>query len=239
QCHTDASMMTHSSRQDHRHFHSLATRRASDLPRAARSRLATLRRRDRGHLRRPREQRRRARPAGRLPGQPRAALRLALRLRLPGHHHGLVGGLSPALHPRPRDELPVTRRLAFPRIATAAACLGASLLVSGCLPLNEVECDATCEASWLDGNTVRDTADLVSQRLPSPDSATLAKPVIIAAHGFTASTYEWEEFQRYAEADGRVLVSRVLLGRHGTDIEDFEAGTWRDWGRPILEEYRA
>lgn len=117
--------------------------------------------------------------------------------------------------------------------------LTTSLLISGCLPLNEVECDATCQASWLDGSAVRDTADLVSQRLPAPDSATLAKPVIIAAHGFTASTYEWEEFQRYAEADGRVLVSRVLLGRHGTDIDDFEAGTWRDWGRPILEEYRA
>jgi carboxylesterase len=102
-----------------------------------------------------------------------------------------------------------------------------------------VKCDATCEAGWLDGANIRDTADLVSARIPNPTLADRAKPVLIAAHGFTASTYEWEEFARFAEADSQVMVSRVLLGGHGTDIDDFENSTWRDWGKPLLDEYRA
>jgi carboxylesterase len=105
--------------------------------------------------------------------------------------------------------------------------------------LREVECDAECEAEWLDGANIRDTADLVSARIPAPSPADLAKPVLIAAHGFTASTYEWEEFHRFAEADSQVLVSRVLLGGHGTDIDDFQGSTWQDWGRPVLDEYLA
>jgi carboxylesterase len=116
---------------------------------------------------------------------------------------------------------------------------GASFLLASCFPLNEVECDATCEAGWLDGGNTRDTADLVSVRVPNPSPADRAKPVLIAAHGFTASTYEWEEFQRFAEADSQILVSRVLLGGHGTDIDDFQGSTWRDWGEPLLDEYRA
>jgi carboxylesterase len=110
--------------------------------------------------------------------------------------------------------------------------------LSACFPLTPVECDAECEAGWLDGMQIRDTADLVSVRIPAPDSADLAMPVIIAAHGFTASTYEWEEFAIFA-ADSGVLVSRVLLGGHGTDIEDFQSSTWREWGKPVLDEYLA
>ncbi len=119
------------------------------------------------------------------------------------------------------------------------AFLGASSLLAGCLPLNEVECRSECRELWLDGPDVRDTADLVSARIPSPAPADLDKHVVIAAHGFTASTYEWEEFQVYAEAGGDILVSRVLLGGHGTDVDDFRNSTWRQWGRPILEEYQA
>lgn len=111
--------------------------------------------------------------------------------------------------------------------------------MSACLPLNEVECGAECRDTWLDGPNTRDTADLVSARLPSPSPADREKPVVIAVHGFTASTYEWEEFQRHAEEGGTLLVSRVLLGGHGTDIDDFQGSSWRDWGRPIREEYDA
>jgi carboxylesterase len=126
----------------------------------------------------------------------------------------------------------VLARLVLPVLLTAG--------LSGCLfPLNEPECNATCEAQWLDGMTIRDTADLVSERIPAPSPADRAKHVLIAAHGFTASTYEWEEFQRFAEADSQILVSRILLGGHGTDLEDFRSSTWRDWGAPLVEEYRA
>jgi carboxylesterase len=66
-----------------------------------------------------------------------------------------------------------------------------------------------------------------------------ATPVIIAAHGFTASTYEWEEFRDFATADTRVLISLVLLGGHGRSTDAFRFSTWEDWGKPILDEYKA
>ena len=64
-------------------------------------------------------------------------------------------------------------------------------------------------------------------------------PVILCVHGYTASTYEWEEFREYVEANSKILVSNILLGGHGQSIYEFEKSTWQDWGRPILEEYQA
>ena len=114
--------------------------------------------------------------------------------------------------------------------------------------INKVECDQNCEENWMDGSQVNDSDGLsgkylVSRRFPAPDSATLAKPVIVAVHGFTASTYEWMEFQRWAEdpdttkGGGRIMVSPVLLGGHGRDDADFQGSTWQDWGAPMLAEY--
>src|SRR5690606_7175158 len=65
-------------------------------------------------------------------------------------------------------------------------------------------------------------------------------PVLIAVHGFTASTFEWKEFSAFADTasgGGKLLLSRVLLGGHGERIDAFQASTWQDWGRPILAEY--
>jgi carboxylesterase len=63
------------------------------------------------------------------------------------------------------------------------------------------------------------------------------RSVIIAVHGFTASTYEWEEFRAFAEEKGTALVSLVLLGGHGANIEDFTKSTWLDWQKPVITEY--
>lgn len=101
----------------------------------------------------------------------------------------------------------------------------------------------TYEDGWMDDPDVLDPS-LVDPRYrvstrPGLTEADRGRPVVIAVHGFTASTYEWEELWRYAEAESPVLVSLVLLGGHGRSVDDFKASTWRDWGRPILEEYRA
>ncbi len=87
-----------------------------------------------------------------------------------------------------------------------------------------------------------DSSVRVSTRFTSPDSATRARPVVIAVHGYTASTFEWIEFAEFAEAvtdtaGGIPLVSRVLMGGHGSNIEAFTESTWREWGAPILAEY--
>ncbi len=121
-----------------------------------------------------------------------------------------------------------------------------TFLWAGC-QLVDVTCDKECQDGWVDGGNHRDTcADdsnktcLVSRRFSAPDSAKKNTPVIIAAHGFTATTYEWDEFGKFADTlggGGKVLVSKVLLGGHGRNIDTFQNSTWREWGKPILEEY--
>jgi carboxylesterase len=96
---------------------------------------------------------------------------------------------------------------------------------------------------WMDSPAVQDPSlndpdHLLSSRA-GMTAADRARPVVIAVHGFTASTYEWREFRMFAERESEVLVSLVLLGGHGRSVEEFRGSTWRDWGRPILEEYEA
>ena len=62
-------------------------------------------------------------------------------------------------------------------------------------------------------------------------------PVIIASHGYTATTFEWNEFRQYADAQGGVYVSQVLLGGHGGNYDDFKDSSWRDWQSAIVLEY--
>ncbi len=77
---------------------------------------------------------------------------------------------------------------------------------------------------------------LVSYANPNPTPEEALIPVIIASHGYTATTFEWNEFRNYAE-DKEVLISQVLLGGHGRNYEDFKNSTWRDWQSAIIEEY--
>lgn len=88
-----------------------------------------------------------------------------------------------------------------------------------------------------DASTYDPTSFLISHSHSNPSAADLGKPVIVAAHGYSASTFEWQEFRDWADIQGDVLVSQVLLGGHGMDYETFKASTWEDWKAPILEEY--
>jgi carboxylesterase len=124
---------------------------------------------------------------------------------------------------------------------------GLAVLASAC-QINQVECDQECIDFWMDGPVVNDACSqpgnddcLVSKRIKDPDSLTKSQPVLIAVHGYTASTYEWLEFREFAEdslrVDSAVNVSMVLLGAHGLDIDVFQSSSWQEWGKPILEEY--
>lgn len=79
---------------------------------------------------------------------------------------------------------------------------------------------------------------LVSYAIPNPTPEQALKPVIIASHGFTATTFEWDEFRNWIGGRDDVYVSQVLLGGHGRDYADFKTSTWRDWQHSIKEEYR-
>ena len=134
---------------------------------------------------------------------------------------------------------------------------GLALLAAACV-ITPVECDQECEENWMDGEVNDSSYDgsdayhyyRVSKRPDTlPKSVKDTIPVLIAVHGFSASTFEWLELRRhvgdvkpYAQriAEGetpRALVSLVLLGGHGQDISDFQDSSWEAWGRPILAEY--
>jgi carboxylesterase len=100
------------------------------------------------------------------------------------------------------------------------------------------------ESDWLDSPEVFDPSlnspGFTLSTRAGMTAADRARPVIISVHGYTASTFEWQEFREYAESSGDVLVSLVLLGGHGRSVEDdFAPSSWRQWGQPILDEYAA
>jgi carboxylesterase len=114
----------------------------------------------------------------------------------------------------------------------------------GVLSLVLLSCDKEppITDAMLDGDLVFDPSlyqpekYLVSARLPNPSAADLEKHVIIAAHGYTATTFEWQEFADWSK-DSSYMVSQVLLDGHGRSYKDFKASTWQDWIKPIMQEY--
>lgn len=122
-----------------------------------------------------------------------------------------------------------------------------ALCAVGC-QLVPVECDQECVDGWLDGGQFEDECldtlkakCLVSDRYPAPTAAEKESlQVIIAVHGFTASAYEWMEFDKFINTEPEyrnAQVSRVVLGGHGRDLDAFQSSTWQHWGDPILAEY--
>lgn len=99
------------------------------------------------------------------------------------------------------------------------------------------------DATMLDGKIISDPSlshpekYLISAKYPSPDASQLNKAVLIAAHGYSATTFEWDEIRTFANTDSSFLVSQVLLGGHGRDYADFKAATWNDWQKSIIIEY--
>jgi carboxylesterase len=81
---------------------------------------------------------------------------------------------------------------------------------------------------------------LVSQYMNHPTPIQQNIPVIIAAHGYTATTFEWSELRNYADTmkTRSFYVSQVLLGGHGRSYEAFKNSTWQDWQVSIMDEYR-
>lgn len=100
------------------------------------------------------------------------------------------------------------------------------------------------DATMLDGTQINDLSlyepekYLVSAAIPNPTEQQKNTPVLIAAHGYSASTFEWDELREYADSKGTFLVSQVLLGGHGRDFADFKAASWRDWQSSIRDEYQ-
>ena len=103
--------------------------------------------------------------------------------------------------------------------------------------------DPKIEDSMLDGGLIFDQSlyqpedYLISASKPNPTADDLLKPVVIAIHGYTATTFEWTEFKTWASNRTDFLISRVLLGGHGRDFQSFKNASWQDWQKPIIEEF--
>jgi carboxylesterase len=114
------------------------------------------------------------------------------------------------------------------------------LVLSACSKTPEID-----NATMLDGDQIFDPSlynpelYLVSVAITNPTEAQKNTPVVIAVHGYDATTFEWNEFRSYCNAKGNILVSQVLLGGHGRTYEEFKNSTWEDWQEPIMTEYNA
>jgi carboxylesterase len=78
----------------------------------------------------------------------------------------------------------------------------------------------------------------VSRARPQPTPAEAQRPVLIAVHGYSASTFEWDEFRQWAGNRTDFAISQVLMGGHGRDYASFKNASWRDWQQPVMEEYQ-
>ncbi len=96
---------------------------------------------------------------------------------------------------------------------------------------------------YLDGDVIFDpslydpSSYLVSYAIPTPDPIQAQTPVLILTHGYSATTFEWDEFRSWNNDANDILISQVLMGGHGRTYEDFKNATWKDWQEPIVEEY--
>jgi carboxylesterase len=106
-------------------------------------------------------------------------------------------------------------------------------------------CDSTPEItdSMLDSKFIYDPSldnpqdYLLSYSKPNPTPEEASRPVFIAIHGYSASTFEWEEFRTWSANSSEYYISLVLMGGHGQTYDDFKKATWRTWQSSIKEEY--
>jgi carboxylesterase len=62
-------------------------------------------------------------------------------------------------------------------------------------------------------------------------------PIILAIHGYSATTFEWDEFRDYS-VNANYRISQVLLGGHGRDYQTFKASNWQVGDLPLLKNMK-
>jgi carboxylesterase len=94
----------------------------------------------------------------------------------------------------------------------------------------------------LDGNVIFDPSlynpeqFLISAKYPAPTPEDLNKHIILVIHGYSATTFEWQEFKDWSN-ESTYRISQVLLDGHGRDYNSFKASKWEDWRSAITDEY--
>jgi len=89
----------------------------------------------------------------------------------------------------------------------------------------------------MDPSLTDPSAYRISVSQPNPTPAQAQIPVIICCHGYTASTFEWDEFRTWSNGTSKYYIDQVLLAGHGTTYDAFKKSTWHDWESSIMDEY--
>jgi len=102
--------------------------------------------------------------------------------------------------------------------------------------------DPNISDDLLDGDIIFDPSlynpeqFLISAKYPTPTPTDLSKHIILAIHGYSATTFEWQEFKDWS-TNPSYRISQVLLDGHGRDYESFKSSKWEDWRSAITDEY--
>jgi carboxylesterase len=78
----------------------------------------------------------------------------------------------------------------------------------------------------------------LSQTHPHPTEAERNRPVLLAAHGFSATVWDFDPLIAAMHQRG-IAISPVTLGGHGASTAAFAQSDWRTWQAPMLAEYKA
>ncbi|MDH5380844.1 MAG: esterase, partial [Cyclobacteriaceae bacterium] len=101
------------------------------------------------------------------------------------------------------------------------------ILITSCGGTPEITADMLDGDVLFDPSLYNPNQYLVSYANPTPDALQAQTPVLIVTHGYTATTFEWDEFRNWNNANGnQFLLSQVLLGGHGRTYEEFKNSTW-------------
>jgi carboxylesterase len=111
------------------------------------------------------------------------------------------------------------------------------LLFIGCKKSPEISKDILGGGVVFDAALYNPQNFLLSASKPNPTPAEALKPVLIVCHGYSATTFEWDEFNTWSQARTDYYISRVLLSGHGDTYDNFKKSTWHDWQSSIATEY--
>jgi carboxylesterase len=111
------------------------------------------------------------------------------------------------------------------------------ILLSACHKEPDIADNTLDSGLFFDQSLYHPEKYLTSVAKPNPTPAEAKKPVIIAIHGYGATTFEWDEFRAWMGTRTDFSLSQVLLGGHGRDYQSFKNATWKDWRQPIIDEY--
>ncbi len=111
------------------------------------------------------------------------------------------------------------------------------MLVSGCDSAPDISDDLLDGEIIFDASIAHPENYLQSVANPHPSAQDAEKPVFIAIHGYSASTFEWDEFREFSADRNDYFISQVLLGGHGMTYDDFKKASWKTWQESITAEY--